>query len=284
MADASKPPIGICDSGSGGLTVLAALANRLPTQSFVYLGDHANAPYGHRTEAEITKFTVAMLDRLFARGIRLVVLACNTASAIALRKIQEEWLPKAHPDRRVLGVLVPMVEALTGLPWDRDNPGTSEVGARTVAVFATVRTVASGAYPHQIKLRAKGFKMFQQACPGLVGAIEADAPRDEMREMVKGYCQALLSQMEGAKPDAVFLGCTHYPLVEDLFRENLPKGVEILSQPEIVAASLKGYLARHPEFVGEGKPALQFFTTGEPAALHHIGKFMPNAALDFTGI
>lgn len=284
MAAPIKAPIGLCDSGSGGLTVLAALAKRLPGQSFAYLGDHANAPYGNRTESEITALTTALLERLFARGIRLAVVACNTASAVALRAIQEDWLPRAYPERRVLGVLVPMVEALTGLRWDRDNPGTSTVKSRTVAVFATVRTVASGAYPRQVQLRAKDFRMFQQACPGLVAAIESDAPAAELGAMVKGYCGALLSQLKGEKPDAVFLGCTHYPLVENLFRENLPKGVEILSQPDIVATALAKYLQRHPEFSSNGKQTLEFFTTGEPSALHHLGKFMPNAALDFKAL
>jgi len=284
MALPSNTPIGICDSGSGGLTVLDVAAKRLPGQSFLYLGDHANVPYGERTEAEITALTIAMLEKLYRRGIRLVVLACNTASAIALRNVQEEWLPVRYPDRRVLGVLVPMVEALTGLPWDRDNPGTSKVKGRTVAVFATVRTVASGAYPRQIQLRAEGFRMFQQACPGLVSAIESDAPGEELRARVASYCGALLSQMKGEKPDAVFLGSTHYPLIENLFRENLPAGVEILSQPEIVASSLEQYLARHPEFASSGKQTLEFYTTGAPSALGHLGKFMPGAKLDFKKI
>lgn len=276
----SQVPIGVCDSGSGGLTVLSALAKRLPKQSFLYLGDHANAPYGERTESEIKQLSIALLDKLFARGLRLVILACNTASAVALREIQEDWLPKTYPQHRVLGVLVPMVEALTGLPWSRDNPGTSPA-ARTVGLFATVRTVSSGAYPRQIQLRAKGYQMFQQACPGLATAIESNASQTELRGLVANYCSKLLRQMQGQPLDAVFLGCTHYPLVEHYFRENLPQGVEILSQPKIVAASLELYLQRHPEFPKTQDQQLEFFTTGNPLSLSYISKFIPGIKLVF---
>lgn len=263
--------------------MLAALAKRLPRQSFLYLGDHANAPYGERTATEIKHFSVALLDKLFARGVRLVILACNTASAIALREIQEDWLPKTYPQHRVLGVLVPMVEALTGLPWSRDNPGTSSA-ARTVGLFATVRTVESGAYPRQIQLRAKGYRMFQQACPGLAAAIENDASQAELRDLVKSYCSELLKQMQGQPLDAVFLGCTHYPLVEQYFRQSLPQDVEILSQPRIVSASLESYLQRHPEFSKTQSQRLEFFTTGDPLSLNYVSKFIPGTKLVFKNL
>lgn len=276
-----KPPIGICDSGSGGLTILAACAKALPEQSFVYLGDHANAPYGNRSEDEILRFTTAMVEALFGWGVRLVVLACNTASAVALRRIQEEWLPRHAPKRRVLGVQVPMVEALTGLRWDRENPGRSRLPGRTVAVFATQRTVATGAYPRQVRLRAPDFRMVQQACPGLVAAIEEGRPERKLDAMIAGFCRELLEKMKGTQPDAVFLGCTHYPLVEHLFARRLPKSAELLSQPGIVAASLKKYLARHPEFSSNGGQRLEFLTTGDPERLHHLSQFMPGPKLAF---
>jgi glutamate racemase len=274
------PAIGICDSGSGGLTVLGACRAVMPGQAFVYLGDHANAPYGHRPEEEILEFSIHLVEQLFEKGIRLALLACNTASAIALRQIQEQWLPKNYPERRVLGVLVPMVEALTGLDWDRDNPGLSTYPNKTVAVFATQRTVMSGAYAHQVRLRAPGFQVIQQACPGLVSAIEEDRGEAALSALVQEFCQKLEGQMIGEKLDAVLLGCTHYPLVEQIFRQALPSGVEILSQPEIVAQSLKNYLQRHPEFAGNSG-GLEFFTTGDPAKFSHLEKFMPDRALDF---
>lgn len=274
-------PIGICDSGSGGLTVLGACAKALPGQPFFYLGDHNRGPYGNRSEAEILKFTTGMIETLFGRGIRLVILACNTASAIALREIQEEWLPGHYPGHRILGVLVPMVEALTGLDWDRNNPGLSSVPPKNVGVFATHSTVESGAYPHQVRLRAPKVQVIQQACPGLVGAIENNLAEDDLRDMVAGFCAKLMGQMIGERLDAVFLGCTHYPLVENLFRDALPAEVEVLSQPDIVAASLKAYLARHPEFADNSGGKLEFFTTGDPAALSHLEQFLPGTRLDF---
>ncbi len=274
-------PIGICDSGSGGLTVLGACTRALPGQRFMYLGDHRRAPYGNRSEAEILTFTTAMIEALFAKGIKLVILACNTASAIALREIQEDWLPKNYPDRRVLGVLVPMVEALTGLAWDRDNPGRSKVPSHNLGVFATSSTVASGAYPHQVRLRAPNVQVIQQACPGLVAAIEANRGDDVLAGLVTGFCEKLMRQLIGETLDAVFLACTHYPLVETMFRSALPAGVEILSQPDIVANSLKKYLAAHPGFAGASDGALEFYTTGDPATLAHLGQFLPGATLDF---
>ncbi|MCH7806011.1 MAG: glutamate racemase [Proteobacteria bacterium] len=275
------PAIGICDSGSGGLTVLGACGRALPGQAFVYFGDHAKAPYGGRPEAEILELSIHLVEQLFKKGIRLVLLACNTSSAIALRQIQEQWLLKNYPGRRVLGVLVPMVEALTGLDWDRDNPGLSTYPNKTVAVFATERTVDSGAYAHQVRLRAPGFQVVQQACPGLVAAIEEDRGEAILSDLVQGFCQKLKKKMIGEKLDAVLLGCTHYPLVEKFFSEALPSGVEILSQPEIVAKSLKAYLRRHPEFADDSNGTLEFFTTGNPAKLSHLEQFMPGQKLDF---
>ena len=273
--------IGIFDSGSGGLTILDACARALPNQSFTYLGDHYKNPYGSLNNADIINNTDVMVKSLFNKGIQLVILACNTASAVALRRIQEGWLPMHFPGRRVLGVLVPTVEALTGLKWDRENPGTSTLAKKTVAVFATERTVQSGAYPHQVKLRASDFEVFQQACPGLVAAIEKDMAKEKLQDLVKGYCDGLLAQMNGRAPDAALLGCTHYPLVQKYFKTALPQQTEVLSQPKIVADALVDYLARHPEFAGQGKQELEFYTTGMPSNLHHLDKFIPERKIRF---
>jgi len=274
-------PIGIFDSGSGGLTILDACARELPDQSFIYLGDHYSAPYGHRSEADIYNLTTVMVTNLFRMHAGLVLLACNTVSAVALRRLQEDWLPMHFPGRRILGVLVPTVEALTGLDWDRHNPGRSRLPKKTVGVFATEMTVKSGAYPHQVRLRAPDFEVFQQACPGLVAAIEADSDPGELVQMIEGFCRDLLAQMKGKPLDAVLLGCTHYPLMEYMFREALPEGVEIISQPKIVAGSLRKYLERHPEFVSPPPQELKFFTTGEPDQLVHLEKFIPGRKIHF---
>jgi len=260
--------IGVFDSGHGGLTVLHALTRRLPGEGFIYFGDHGNAPYGPRPEQEIYDLTRAAVERLFAEGCLLVLIACNTASAVALRRLQQDWLPTAAPERRVLGVFVPMVEALAGVSW-RD--GTKVPGAVApdgmVAVFATQRTIHSGAYPFEVGLRAPHMRVVSQACPDLVSAIESDAPEARLRGLVRGYVAALLQQTEGRAPAAAVLGCTHYPLVAHLFAEALPPEVLVLDQPRIVADSLADYLTRHERFAaGPGEAGhRRFLTTGDPA-------------------
>ncbi len=274
--------IGLFDSGTGGLTILEAVQKALPGQPLVYLGDHARAPYGNMSNSEILAATREGAERLFAEGCGLVVLACNTASAVALRSLQEDWLPTAHPERRILGILVPMVEALTGLPWDRENPGLSNHPGQTVAVFATQCTTRSRAYVEEIEKRAPSFRIVQQACPGLVALIEAGADGEEVQARVARFVEELMGR-EGLEAfDGVILGCTHYPLIEDRFRAALPEGTAIFSQPRIVAASLENYLERHPEFrAAQGSapagaaPQVRLLTTGDPAAVSAlVGRFL----------
>jgi len=260
--------IGVFDSGHGGLTVLHALAQRMPREAFTYLGDHGNAPYGPRPEEVIYALTLAAVERLFAEGCLLVLIACNTASAIALRRLQQDWLPQAAPERRVLGVFVPMVEALAGVSW-RDGtrvPGKVAPDGM-VAVFATQRTTHSGAYPFEVGLRAPHMRVVSQACPHLVNAIEAGESEAVLRELVSGYVAAMLAQTEGRAPDAAVLGCTHYPLVAPLFAEALPSGVQLLDQPTIVADSLADYLMRHERFAAQQGEAghRRFLTSGDAA-------------------
>ncbi len=259
--------IGVFDSGTGGLTVLQALARDLPGQRFAYLGDHRHAPYGNREPEEIYRLTVAAVERLFGLGCRLVVVACNTAAANGLRRLQQGWLPAHHPDRRVIGVLVPMVEAITGVPWMADiRTGRHRGEPRTVAIFATRHTVRSGAFVEEIGKRAPEVTVVQQACPVLVTLIEQAAPEAVLRRAVRRYTALLMRQLEGVPPDAVILGCTHYPLISGLFAEALPPGVEVLSQPDITARSLAAYLERHPEFDtadGTDAPPPRFTTTGD---------------------
>lgn len=261
--------IGVFDSGHGGLTVLRALTTTLPGQPFVYLGDHAAAPYGNRPAEVVYQLTVAGVERLFRLGCRLVVLACNTASAVALRRLQQTWLPKTWPGNRVLGVLVPMVEAITGMPWMADVPAGRQGGVpRTVGIFATLRTVDSQAYPREIGRRAPEVTVIQQACPDLARLIEDGAPGPVIADAVAGYAAGLLRQVRGEPLDAVMLGCTHYPLVSDAFAAALPAGVAVMCQPTLTARSLHAYLAVHPEFDGRASnvsdAAPQFFTTGDP--------------------
>ena len=274
--------IGVFDSGVGGLTVLRALTRALPDRGFVYLGDNAHAPYGDRTPDDIYRLTLACLDRLFGLGCRLVVVACNTAAAIGLRRLQQTWLPLHHPDRRVIGVLVPMVEAVTGVPWMAETAAGRPRGERRpIAVFATSHTVQSGAFPHEIGKRAPEITVVQQACPALVRLIEQAAPLAQLRPAVLDYTAALLTQLDDIAPSAAILGCTHYPLVQSLFAEALPAGVELLSQPEITAKSLAAYLTRHPEFDGADREPVRLYTSGSVARISELASRFYGATLAF---
>ena len=208
--------IGVFDSGLGGLTVLDAVTRALPGQDFVYLGDNANAPYGWKSPAEIYELTIEGVERLFAHGCRLVILACNTASAVALHDLQVNWLnPATH---RVLGVFVPVIEHLTRRDWG-DNAPPTHTGLSNVALFATPATVRSGAFPRELRFRARDVTVVPQACTGLVEAIEA-GDLDRAGEVAREHVAALVARLPA--PQSAVLGCTHYPLVEAAFRAALP--------------------------------------------------------------
>jgi glutamate racemase len=264
--------IGVFDSGHGGLTILRALVDTLPDRSFLYYGDHAHIPYGDRSSAEIVDLTRTASERLFARGCRLVILACNTAAAVALRTLQQGWLATHYPRHRILGVLVPTVEAITDVPWLADVAAARHAGQpRTIAVLATTRTVASNAYPEEIAKRAPEVTIVQQPCPGLVDMIERNAPRADLKAAVDRHVRGLMQSLDGRTPDAVMLGCTHYPLVADLFAAALPRGIDILSQPNLVARSLAAYLERRPEIDIAAPPRrVRFVTTGDA---HEASRF-----------
>ncbi|MBM1219254.1 glutamate racemase [Ponticoccus sp. SC2-23] len=251
--------VGIFDSGLGGLTVLDAITKRLPDLPLVYFGDNANTPYGVRTAGNIYDLTTAGVQRLFDEGCDLVILACNTASAAALRRMQEAWVPR---DKRVLGVFVPLIEALTERQWG-DNSPPREVGVSHVALFATPATVSSRAFQRELAFRAIGVDVEAQACAGVVDAIE-EGDMILAEALVRSHVEALKRKMP--EPDAAVLGCTHYPLVEETFQEALGTEVRVLSQPRLVADSLADYLARRPEMVGTGTES-KFLTSGKPRAV-----------------
>lgn len=261
--------IGLFDSGHGGLTVFRALVRRFPDLQFAYLGDHANAPYGNRPSGEIVALTQTGIEHLFGRGCTLVVLACNTATAIACRTLQQNWLPSAGYDGcNVLGVVAPMVEAATQTPWAVTSPQyPQKYNSETIAVFGTRRTIASGVYAEEIRKRCPKVDVIEQACPDLAGAIEGGRSEEELDRMIAAAIEAVLARTGGKAPERVILGCTHYPLVEHLFVKHLPPSTRLLSQPGVVADSLEDYLARHSRYAArrEGNHRPVLFTTGDPA-------------------
>lgn len=282
--------IGVFDSGLGGLTVLGALARRFPDVPFVYLGDHARVPYGDRASDEIVDLTRAGTEALFRQGCRLVVLGCNTATAVAARRLQQEWLPttawKAE-GRNVLGIVAPTVEAATQTPWAVTSPQyPQKFLTDRIAVFGTTRTIASGVYAEEIRKRCPKVTVIQQVSAELAGAIEEGASEEELDRLVKRAIDGVLAQSEGEPPHRAILGCTHFPLVEHLFRRHLPPATRILSQPDVVADSLEDYLSRHRQYTeGTGifpNPAL--FTTGEPDAITRRARIFSQEPLAFARI
>jgi glutamate racemase len=273
--------IGVFDSGSGGLSVLRALAARFPAQGFVYLGDHAHAPYGERPSAEIVALTRRGAERLFGLGARLVLLGCNTATAVALRTLQRDWLPGAGlAGRNLLGIVAPTVEAATHTPWSVTTPQYPQKNNReSIAVFATTRTVESGVYVEEIGKRCPRVRVTQQPCPGLADAIEAGLAEERLDALVAASVAALLTRSEGLAPDRAILGCTHFASVAGLFRRRLPARTSLLSQPAIVADSLEDYLARHPGYAGaDAAPGVRLLTTGAVAQASRVAAiFWPGA-------
>lgn len=259
--------VGIFDSGLGGLTIYDTVHRCLPDIPFVYYADSKHAPYGVRDSDTIYALTCRAIERLWEEGCDLVILACNTASAIALKRIQETWLPA---NKRVLGVFVPLIEALTERPWGDLSP-PREVAIKHVALFATPATVSSRAFQRELAFRAIGVDVEAQPCGGLVDAIEMG---DDIlaQALAKSHVEALLRRMPN--PNAAILGCTHYPILRDVFQRALGPHVTIFNQANVVAQSLADYLRRRPEFMGTGTRE-RFLTTGNPQSVStHATRFL----------
>jgi glutamate racemase len=231
----SHNPIGVFDSGYGGLTVFKSIARLLPQYDYLYLGDNMRAPYGGRSFKTIHQYTWECVQHMFKLGCPLVILACNTASAKALRTIQQQDLQKFDPNRRVLGVIRPTAEVIGNYSQ------TKEIG-----VLGTKGTVQSGSYLLEIEKFFPEVKVFQQACPLWVPLIENgeyDTPGADY--FVKKYLDQVMAQSPNI--DTLLLACTHYPVLYDKIREYLPTKVNIVGQGDIVAQSLADYLQHHPE-------------------------------------
>ncbi len=274
--------IGVFDSGLGGLTVLRALRARFPALDFLYLADHAHVPYGNRPAEEVVALTQASIEALFGSGCKLVLLGCNTATAVAARVLQQEWLPQSGwraKGHNILGIVAPTVEAATQTPYAVTTPQYPQKNnTDLIAVFATTRTVSSGVFPEEIRKRCPKVAVVQQACPGLAGAIEDAASEAVLEQLVIEAVAGLMAGTGGRPPHRAILGCTHFPIVEHLFRKHLPPFTRLLSQPEAVADSLEDYLGRHPRYVaGCDGGRLVLRTTGDAAGTTRLAKvFWPD--------
>ena len=243
--------IGIFDSGYGGLTVLKEIVNTLPQYNYLYMGDNARAPYGTRSFETVYQYTWQCVQWFFKQGCPLVILACNTASAKALRNIQQNNLPNVDDTKRVLGVIRPTTEVMGNFSQ------TKQVG-----ILGTNGTVQSNSYPIEMQKFYPEIKVFQQACPMWVPLIENNEHESSGADFfVQEYIDALLQQ--SPQIDTILLACTHYPLLMDKIKKYTPTKTKIISQGEIVATSLKDYLLRHPEMEQRctKNSELNFYTT-----------------------
>ena len=259
----SSGPIGIFDSGYGGLTILEKIRAELPEYDYIYLGDNARTPYGTRSFNVVYKYTLECVTKLFEMGCHLVILACNTASAKALRTIQQQDLPLLDPERRVLGVIRPTVEAIG-----------SKTKSKHIGLLATTGTVQSDSYPLEINKLYKEIIVTSEACPLWVPIIENNEHNSDGADyFVRKNLENLLKS--DPEIDTLMLGCTHYPLMLDKIKKYTPSGITIISQGELVAASLSDYLKRHPEMDVKctKNSSIRYFTT------ESVDKFSSSASI-----
>lgn len=261
LSQTGKGPIGVFDSGYGGLTILKQMRAQLPDYDFLYYGDNARTPYGTRSFEVVYEYTLECVTRLFEKGCHLVILACNTASAKALRSIQQIDLPRLDPSRRVLGIIRPTVECLGSI-----------TRTRHIGLLATPGTVKSLSYQLEIDKLFHDIVVSAEACPIWVPLIETgDFATDGADFFVRKHIDNLLSKDDSI--DTIILGCTHYPLLLDKIRKYVPEHITILSQGEYVASALKDYLYRHPEIDSRCTRGgeCRYITTESPEI------FLPNA-------
>ena len=263
---ATAGPIGIFDSGYGGLTVLSEIKKQLPQYDFIYLGDNARAPYGNRSFDLVYAFTLQAIEWFFAQGCHLVILACNTASAKALRSIQQNNLPVMDPEKRVLGVIRPTAERVA------DFSNTEHIG-----ILGTEGTIQSKSYELEIEKLHPQLIVTGEACPMWVPLVENreyDKPGADY--FVKQHIDRLLEK--DAEIDAIILGCTHYPLLMKKIRQFLPENIQVIAQGKYVAESLADYLHRHPEMERKctKNGTLHFFTTESPDKFERMASVFLN--------
>lgn len=259
-------PIAVFDSGYGGLTILEKMREVLPQYDYIYLGDNARTPYGSRSFEVVYQYTLEAVKRLFDMGAHLVILACNTASAKALRSIQQNDLTAIDPQRRVLGVIRPSVEVVGNV-----------TKSGKIGVFGTVGTVQSKSYPLEIAKLFPDALVYQEACPMWVPLVENNEfVSDGADYFVRQHVTQLLNNDVGI--DTIILGCTHYPLLMPKIKKYLPEGIQLLDQGYVVGNSLKDYLHRHPEMDAKcsKRGTVKFYTT------ESVEKFSQTAGIFFS--
>ncbi len=271
MTENYKAPIGIFDSGYGGLTVFKEIQKLLPQYDFIYMGDNARAPYGTRSFETVYEYTLQCVNWFFEMNCPLVILACNTASAKALRTIQQNDLENiTTPDNRVLGVIRPTTEMIGNY---------SKTGS--VGILATSGTVSSLSYPIEIKKFWPGLKVYQHACPMWVPLIENNEFDNEGADyFIKKDLDKLFNQ--SPEIDTLLLGCTHYPILQKRLEKLVPAGVSIVSQGGIVAQSLKDYFSRHQQLNAKisKNSKVDFYTTDDSNDFNNHAKFFFGNAVD----
>ena len=252
--------IGVFDSGFGGLTVLKEFLRVLPDYDYIYLGDNARAPYGNKSDEVIYNYTCEAVDFLFKRSAELIIIACHTASAKALRKIQQEYLPANYPDKKVLGVVVPVAE--TALELSHGNK---------LGVMGTTATINSGVYKKELEKLRDDLKIFQQACPLLVPLVEEGwTDKTEAKMILKKYLRPLKEKQIGT----LMLGCMHYPLLEKDISRIMGRKVKIINPAVVVAEKLKDYLVRRGEIekkLGKNGKSV-FYTTDDANKFKEMGR------------
>ena len=266
----NKGAIGIFDSGYGGLTILKSITHLLPEYDYIYLGDNARAPYGNRSYETVYQYTLEAVDWFFKQGCSLIILACNTASAKALRSIQQNNLAAYGPDKRVLGVIRPTAE-IAG----------NYTRSKNIGVLGTIGTIKSESYKIEINKFFPDIKVFQQACPMWVPLIEnGEHESNGANYFVKEYLDALFEQSSCI--DTILLGCTHYPLLKNKIQDFLPENVTIIDQSDIVAKSLSAYLKRHSKIEKQcsKEGTISFFTSDNTESFNQLAEQFYGSKVD----
>lgn len=259
MSGNQKKFIGVFDSGFGGINTLKSIVKTLPEYNYIYLGDTARAPYGSRSKKDVYEFTRQAVDFLFKKNCELIVLACNTASSDALRKIQQEHLPKYYPGKKVLGVLIPAAEH-----------GAAVTKNKRVGVMATIGTVKSRAFHRELRKLDPKITVLQQACPLLVPLVEDGLHNSKAaRAILKKYLEPLAQN----NIDTLILGCTHYGILEKKIKKLAGKSVKIISESGVVPKKLAEYLRRHPDIKKQlgRNHSVRFYSTGQLPKFQKLG-------------